>query len=81
MQGMRTVGPHVAAKLCDIVKLRNKLARSLGYEDFYDCKVPLKSCSLQHSSRLYGKLHGPACLCMFQALNTGLCCQRNTALV
>lgn len=36
---MRTVGPHVAAKFCEIVKLRNKLARNLGYEDFYDYKV------------------------------------------
>lgn len=38
-EGMRTVGPHVAAKFCEIVKLRNKLARNLGYEDFYDYKV------------------------------------------
>lgn len=37
--GMRAIGPHVAEKLCEIVKLRNKLARSLGYEDFYDYKV------------------------------------------
>ena len=51
MQGMRTVGPHVAAKLCDIVKLRNKLARSLGYEDFYDYKVVFLSCSFQPSSK------------------------------
>lgn len=36
---MRAIGPHVAEKLCEIVKLRNKLARSLGYEDFYDYKV------------------------------------------
>ena len=36
---MRAVGPHVAAQLCEIVKLRNKLARSLGYEDFYDYKA------------------------------------------
>lgn len=39
---MRTVGPHVAAKFCEIVKLRNKLARNLGYEDFYDYKVHTK---------------------------------------
>ena len=39
LQGMRTVGPHVAAQFCEIVKLRNKLARNLGYEDFYDYKV------------------------------------------
>ena len=36
---MRSVGPHVAAKFCEIVKLRNQLARNLGYEDFYDYKV------------------------------------------
>lgn len=39
LQGMRTVGPHVASKFCEIVKLRNRLARNLGYEDFYDYKV------------------------------------------
>lgn len=39
VQGMRTVGPHVASKFCEIVKLRNRLARNLGYEDFYDYKV------------------------------------------
>ena len=39
LQGMRTVRPHVAAQFCEIVKLRNKLARNLGYEDFYDYKV------------------------------------------
>lgn len=39
LQAMRTVGPHVAPQLCEIVKLRNKLARSLGYDDFYDFKV------------------------------------------
>lgn len=36
---MRTVGPHVASKFCEIVKLRNRLARNLGYEDFYDYKA------------------------------------------
>jgi len=41
---MRTVGPHVAAKFCEIVKLRNKLARNLGYEDFYDYKASIKKC-------------------------------------
>ena len=38
---MRTVGPHVASKFCEIIKLRNRLARNLGYEDFYDYKVRL----------------------------------------
>ncbi|KAL3147698.1 hypothetical protein ABBQ32_002443 [Trebouxia sp. C0010 RCD-2024] len=38
-EGMRTVGPHVVSKFCDIIKLRNRLARNLGYEDFYDYKV------------------------------------------
>ena len=41
LQGMRTVGPHVVAKFCEIIKLRNKLARNLGYEDFYDYKVSI----------------------------------------
>ena len=47
LQGMRTVGPHVASRFCEIVKLRNKLARNLGYEDFYDYKVLLPCGSLQ----------------------------------
>ncbi|KAK9816558.1 hypothetical protein WJX72_001939 [[Myrmecia] bisecta] len=39
-EGMRAVGPHVAAQLCEIVKLRNRLARMMGpFEDFYDYKV------------------------------------------
>ena len=28
-----------AEKLCEVVKLRNKLARAGGFEDFYDYKV------------------------------------------
>jgi hypothetical protein len=38
-EGMREVGPFVAADLAEIVKLRNKLARAAGYEDYYDYKV------------------------------------------
>ncbi|KAI9206249.1 oligoendopeptidase [Polychytrium aggregatum] len=38
-EAMRGIGTFVAEKFCEIVKLRNKLARSLGYEDFYDMKV------------------------------------------
>lgn len=50
---MRAIGPHVAEKLCEIVKLRNKLARSLGYEDFYDYKViSLALCAPQHADAL-----------------------------
>ena len=32
LQGLRSVGPHVMAKLCEIVKARNKLAKGQGYE-------------------------------------------------
>jgi len=38
-EGMRAVGPFVAADLVEIVKLRNKLARANGYKDYYDYKV------------------------------------------
>jgi Zn-dependent oligopeptidase len=38
-QGLRSIGPFVAEPLCEIVKLRNRLAKLLGYEDYYDYKV------------------------------------------
>jgi len=39
-EGLRSIGPFVlGAGLCDMVKLRNAMARKLGYEDFYDYKV------------------------------------------
>ncbi|KAJ3108082.1 hypothetical protein HDU97_002317 [Phlyctochytrium planicorne] len=38
-EGLRGIGPFVSEKFCTIIKLRNKLARSLGYECFYDMKV------------------------------------------
>lgn len=34
-EGLRSIGPCVAAKFADIVKLRNKLARVAGYRDYY----------------------------------------------
>ncbi|KAI9353858.1 oligoendopeptidase [Obelidium mucronatum] len=37
--GMRSIGPFVAPQFVEIVKLRNKLARSLGFECYYDMKV------------------------------------------
>lgn len=38
-QGMRTIGPFVVDKFCEIVKLRNQVAKAQGYEDYYDYKV------------------------------------------
>lgn len=38
--GLRSVGPFVAEAFLEIVKDRNKLARLLGFQDFYDYKVP-----------------------------------------
>lgn len=38
-EGMLSIGPFVAEKFCEIVKLRNQLAKKLGYVDFYDMKV------------------------------------------
>jgi hypothetical protein len=35
-QALRSIGPFVAERFCEIVKARNALARLSGYEDFYD---------------------------------------------
>lgn len=39
LEGLRSIGPFIAEKFCEIIKLRNRLARLLGYECFYDMKV------------------------------------------
>lgn len=39
VQGLRSIGPFVGPQFIEIVKERNRLARLLGYEDFYDYKV------------------------------------------
>ena len=39
LQGLRTIGPHVVGLFCEIVKLRNRLAKLCGAEDFYDYTV------------------------------------------
>lgn len=39
-EGLRTIGPFVCSNgFCEIVKLRNKLAKMLGYQDYYDYTV------------------------------------------
>jgi hypothetical protein len=38
-QSLRSIGPFVAERFCEIVKARNALARLSGYEDFYDMKA------------------------------------------
>jgi oligoendopeptidase F len=39
-EGLRALGPFVVGNgFCEMVKLRNAMARKLGYEDFYDYKV------------------------------------------
>lgn len=38
-EGLRSVGPFVAEAFIGIVKDRNKLAKFLGFQDFYDYKV------------------------------------------
>lgn len=38
-EGMRSIGPFVAERFLEVVRCRNRLARSLGYIDFYDYKV------------------------------------------
>ena len=39
LQGLRTIGPHVVRPFCEIVKLRNRLAKLCGAQDFYDYTV------------------------------------------
>lgn len=39
LEGLRSIGPFVSSKFCHIVKLRNQLAKKLGFVDFYDMKV------------------------------------------
>eukprot|EP01062_Namystynia_karyoxenos_P061548 TRINITY_DN538_c0_g2_i1.p1 TRINITY_DN538_c0_g2~~TRINITY_DN538_c0_g2_i1.p1 ORF type:complete len:649 (+),score=207.80 TRINITY_DN538_c0_g2_i1:75-1949(+) len=39
LAGLRSIGPHVAEKLAEIVRRRTRLAKMLGYPDFYDYKV------------------------------------------
>jgi Angiotensin-converting enzyme len=39
-EGLRTIGPFVCENgFVEIIQLRNKLAKSLGFEDYYDYKV------------------------------------------
>jgi oligoendopeptidase F len=38
-EGLESIGSFVSEKFCEIVQLRNQLARALGYIDFYDMKV------------------------------------------
>ena len=38
--GLRSIGPFIVSNgFCEMVKLRNQMARKLGYIDFYDYKV------------------------------------------
>ena len=41
LQAMRSIGPHIVEKFCNIVKLRNRLAKVAGFEDYYDMKVSM----------------------------------------
>lgn len=36
---MRSIGPFVVERFVDIVKIRNQVARALGYQDYYDYKA------------------------------------------
>lgn len=38
-EGLRSVGPFVSEALLGIVRDRNKLAKLIGFQDFYDMKV------------------------------------------
>ena len=39
LEGLRSIGPFVSEKFCEIIKLRNQLAKKQGFVDFYDMKV------------------------------------------
>ena len=56
LQGLRSIGPHVVGPFCEIVKLRNRLAKLCGAEDFYDYTVKQaegfsKRCAASGSAR------------------------------
>jgi len=38
-EGTRTIGPCIAEELISVIKLRNKLAKLVGFQDFYDMTV------------------------------------------
>ena len=39
-EGLRSLGPWIVQNgFCEMIKLRNSMAKKLGYEDFYDYKV------------------------------------------
>jgi hypothetical protein len=38
-EGLRSVGPFVSEAFLGIVRDRNKLAKLMGFQDFYDMKV------------------------------------------
>ena len=61
-QGMRTIGPFVAERFLEIVKCRNRLAKSLGYIDYYDFKVMAFNQSLElcESILVYGGTECPS---------------------
>lgn len=40
-EGLCSIGPFVAERFIEIVKLRNRFARLMGFQDFYDYKVTL----------------------------------------
>eukprot|EP00959_Pyramimonas_sp_CCMP1952_P008205 171447-Pyramimonas_sp.AAC.2 len=40
LEGLRSIGRFVAEDFVAIVKGRNQVAKKLGFEDFYDYKVP-----------------------------------------
>ena len=48
--GLRSIGPFICANgFPEIVKTRNKMAKMLGYEDFYDYKVQVRGRTLTHA--------------------------------
>ena len=68
-ESMRSVGPYVAEKFLQIVKERNRLARMMGYEDFYDYKV----LPGRVVARVGGGGEGPGCVCVCGGGEGGVC--------
>jgi len=55
--GLRSIGPAVAEQFVKVVKMRNRLAKEIGYEDYYDYKV--SQAEGFSKATLFGDFMGP----------------------
>jgi len=55
-EGMRSIGPAVVDQFVEIIKCRNRMAKALGYADFYEYKV--QAAEGFDKATLFGMLDG-----------------------